>query len=122
MGRRVAEALEADERLLVEAGTGTGKTLAYLVPAILSGRKVVVATGTKTLQDQIARLDLPRLRRGAGPAVQLRGDEGAGQLPVPAPLRTSTRASRTWAWTAAATSWPGWRPSSRSPPAATGPS
>ena len=61
MGRRVAEAIEADERLLVEAGTGTGKTLAYLVPAILSGRKVVVATGTKTLQDQIARLDLPRL-------------------------------------------------------------
>jgi ATP-dependent DNA helicase DinG len=61
MARRVAQALENDERLLVEAGTGTGKTLAYLVPAILSGRKVVVATGTKTLQDQIARLDLPRL-------------------------------------------------------------
>ncbi len=62
MARRVARALSDDERLLVEAGTGTGKTLAYLVPAILSGRKVVVATGTKTLQDQIARVDLPRLR------------------------------------------------------------
>jgi ATP-dependent DNA helicase DinG len=62
MARRVARALEEDERLLVEAGTGTGKTLAYLVPAILSGRKVVVATGTKTLQDQIARIDLPRLQ------------------------------------------------------------
>ena len=62
MARRVARALEDDERLLVEAGTGTGKTLAYLVPAILSGRKVVVATGTKTLQDQIARIDLPRLQ------------------------------------------------------------
>jgi len=63
MARRVAEALEFDERLLVEAGTGTGKTLAYLVPAILSGRKVVIATGTRTLQDQIARIDLPRLQR-----------------------------------------------------------
>ena len=62
MARRVARALEDDERLLVEAGTGTGKTLAYLVPAILSGRKVVIATGTKTLQDQIARIDLPRLK------------------------------------------------------------
>jgi ATP-dependent DNA helicase DinG len=62
MARRVAQALDNDERLLVEAGTGTGKTLAYLVPAILSGRKVVVATGTKTLQDQVARLDLPRLQ------------------------------------------------------------
>ncbi len=63
MARRVADALEFDERLLCEAGTGTGKTLAYLVPAILSGRKVVVATGTRTLQDQIARIDLPRLQR-----------------------------------------------------------
>jgi ATP-dependent DNA helicase DinG len=62
MATRVAEAIDADERLLVEAGTGTGKTLAYLLPAILSGRKVVISTGTKTLQDQIARIDLPRLQ------------------------------------------------------------
>jgi ATP-dependent DNA helicase DinG len=62
MAARVAEAIDNDERLLVEAGTGTGKTLAYLLPAILSGRKVVVSTGTKTLQDQIARIDLPRLQ------------------------------------------------------------
>ena len=61
MAARVAEAIDNDERLLVEAGTGTGKTLAYLLPAILSGRKVVISTGTKTLQDQIARIDLPRL-------------------------------------------------------------
>lgn len=63
MAARIARALEDDERLLVEAGTGTGKTLAYLVPAILSGRKVVVSTATKTLQDQIARVDLPRLAK-----------------------------------------------------------
>ena len=62
MAARIAEAIERDERLLVEAGTGTGKTLAYLVPALLSGRKVVVSTGTKTLQDQIATVDVPRLR------------------------------------------------------------
>jgi ATP-dependent DNA helicase DinG len=62
MAERIADAIDGDERLLVEAGTGTGKTLAYLVPALLSGRKVVVSTGTKTLQDQIATIDLPRLR------------------------------------------------------------
>jgi len=62
MAERVAQAIDGDERLLCEAGTGTGKTLAYLVPAILSGRKVIVSTGTKTLQDQIARIDLPRLQ------------------------------------------------------------
>jgi ATP-dependent DNA helicase DinG len=61
MAKRVARAIDLDERLLVEAGTGTGKTIAYLVPAILSGRRVVVSTGTRNLQDQIARSDLPRL-------------------------------------------------------------
>ena len=63
MAERVAQAIDMDERLLAEAGTGTGKTIAYLVPAILSGRKVVVSTGTRTLQDQIAQIDLPRLQR-----------------------------------------------------------
>jgi ATP-dependent DNA helicase DinG len=62
MAERIAAAIDGDERLLVEAGTGTGKTLAYLIPALLSGRKVVVSTGTKTLQDQIATVDVPRLR------------------------------------------------------------
>jgi ATP-dependent DNA helicase DinG len=63
MAERVARAIDLDERLLVEAGTGTGKTIAYLVPAILSGRRVVVSTGTRNLQDQIASVDLPRLAR-----------------------------------------------------------
>jgi ATP-dependent DNA helicase DinG len=61
MARRVARAFDDAERLLVEAGTGTGKTIAYLVPAILSGRRVIISTGTRTLQDQIASVDLPRL-------------------------------------------------------------
>jgi ATP-dependent DNA helicase DinG len=63
MARRVARAFDYDERMMVEAGTGTGKTIAYLVPAILSGRRVIVSTGTRTLQDQIASVDLPRLSR-----------------------------------------------------------
>ena len=61
MARAVARAIETDRHLVVQAGTGTGKSLAYLVPAVLSGRKVVVATATKALQDQLAQKDLPLL-------------------------------------------------------------
>ncbi len=64
--RLMSEAVEralADERpLIVEAGTGTGKTLAYLIPALRSGKRVIVSTGTRALQDQIARHDVPLLR------------------------------------------------------------
>jgi ATP-dependent DNA helicase DinG len=59
MADAVERALAEDRTLLCEAGTGTGKTLAYLVPAILSGRKVVVSTATKALEDQIYTKDLP---------------------------------------------------------------
>ncbi len=62
MSAAVARALEERRGLLVEAGTGIGKTLAYLVPALESGQRVVVSTGTRALQDQIARNDLPLLR------------------------------------------------------------
>ena len=63
MRRAVAEAMATGTHLVVQAGTGTGKSLAYLVPAALSGKKVVVATATKALQDQLAEKDLPRSRR-----------------------------------------------------------
>lgn len=66
MAEAVAEALEQGGLLLAEAGTGTGKTLAYLVPAILSGRRVLVSTGTKNLQEQIYEKDLPVLRQALG--------------------------------------------------------
>lgn len=66
MAQMVEDALEHEGVALIEAGTGTGKTLAYLVPAIRSGRKVVVATHTKTLQDQIMERDLPLLERHLG--------------------------------------------------------
>lgn len=62
MAERVAEALAQRRPLLVEAGTGTGKTLAYLVPAIESGLKVVISTGTKNLQEQIFKKDIPLLQ------------------------------------------------------------
>ena len=66
MAEAVARAIERETTLLVEAGTGTGKTLAYLVPAILSGKKVVVSTGTRALQDQIVSKDLPLLAETTG--------------------------------------------------------
>ncbi len=61
MAEAVSEAIEHQRHLIVEAGTGTGKTLAYLIPAVLSGRRVVVSTGTKNLQEQIFYKDVPFL-------------------------------------------------------------
>src|SRR5580698_63030 len=66
MAEAVSESLEIGTHLAVQAGTGTGKSLAYLVPAVLSGKKVVVATATKALQDQLAEKDLPQVERGLG--------------------------------------------------------
>ena len=62
MAEAVATAFGRRETLVVEAGTGTGKTFAYLVPALLSGQRVVVSTGTLNLQDQLFYRDLPRVR------------------------------------------------------------
>jgi len=63
MAAAVEETLDASGSLLIEAATGTGKTWAYLIPAILSGKKVVISTGTKTLQDQLFFKDLPFLKK-----------------------------------------------------------
>ncbi len=71
MCRAVAEAFVTGTHLVVQAGTGTGKSLAYLVPAALSGKKVVVATATKALQDQLADKDLPLVESGLGLAAPL---------------------------------------------------
>ncbi len=62
MALAVAEAIRNNEILVVEAGTGTGKTFAYLVPALLAGGKVIISTGTKNLQDQLFQKDLPMVR------------------------------------------------------------
>jgi ATP-dependent DNA helicase DinG len=66
MCRAVGESLAGRTHLVVQAGTGTGKSLAYLVPAVLSGQRVVVATATKALQDQLAEKDLPLVADGLG--------------------------------------------------------
>ncbi|GDX26641.1 putative ATP-dependent helicase DinG [Actinomycetes bacterium] len=67
MAQGVEEALQNQTHLVVQAGTGTGKTIAYLVPAILSGKRVVISTATKALQDQLAKKDLPFLAEHLGP-------------------------------------------------------
>jgi ATP-dependent DNA helicase DinG len=71
MAEAVADALAARRVLLVEAGTGTGKTYAYLVPVMAAGLRVVVSTGTKTLQDQLFRRDLPALAAALGRPVHV---------------------------------------------------
>jgi ATP-dependent DNA helicase DinG len=62
MAQAVAQAIDANEALVVEAGTGVGKTFAYLVPVLLSGRRALISTATKSLQDQLFMRDLPRVR------------------------------------------------------------
>jgi ATP-dependent DNA helicase DinG len=71
MATHVAQALQQNRWLVVEAGTGTGKTFAYLVPALLSGKRVIVSTGTRTLQDQLFHRDLPLLGRVLGRVVTI---------------------------------------------------
>ncbi|MFZ9615666.1 MAG: ATP-dependent DNA helicase, partial [Fluviibacter sp.] len=71
MAERIADAIKADAACLVEAGTGTGKTFAYLVPAMLSGGKVVLSTGTKTLQDQLFERDIPTVREALGAPIRV---------------------------------------------------
>ena len=66
MAAAVEQAIAAQQMLVAEAGTGTGKTFAYLVPALLAGQRVIVSTGTKTLQDQLFHRDLPRVRSVLG--------------------------------------------------------
>lgn len=66
MAEAVAEAIAGRGRLIVEAGTGTGKTFAYLLPALLSGQKTIISTGTKALQDQLYHRDLPLVCKAVG--------------------------------------------------------
>jgi ATP-dependent DNA helicase DinG len=77
MAQSVEEALGERRHLIVEAGTGTGKTLAYLLPVIRSGRRVIISTGTKNLQEQLYYKDVPFLERA-----MFGGDEPAPRLSV----------------------------------------
>jgi ATP-dependent DNA helicase DinG len=71
MAKAVGAALARLEPLIVEAGTGTGKTFAYLIPALLSGLSVIISTGTRTLQDQLFHRDVPMLARALGLPVKI---------------------------------------------------
>jgi ATP-dependent DNA helicase DinG len=75
MSQAVEQALEEKRHLIVEAGTGTGKTLAYLVPVIRSGKRVIISTGTKNLQEQLFYKDVPFLEQA------LFGDSGSTETP-----------------------------------------
>lgn len=70
MAEAVDEAISNSDKLVVEAGTGTGKTFAYLLPALMSGRKTIISTGTKALQDQLYHRDLPLIGKAVGRPVQ----------------------------------------------------
>src|SRR6516162_11670876 len=75
MAEAVEKALTERRHLIVEAGTGTGKTLAYLVPVIRSGKRVIISTGTKNLQEQLFFKDIPFLEQALFP-------DGKGHLNV----------------------------------------
>jgi ATP-dependent DNA helicase DinG len=75
MAQAVGQALEEKRHLIIEAGTGTGKTLAYLVPVIRSGKRVIISTGTKNLQEQLFYKDIPFLEQALFP-------NGQGKLNV----------------------------------------
>jgi ATP-dependent DNA helicase DinG len=102
LAEAVALTLREQRWLVAEAGTGTGKTFAYLIPALLSGRRVIISTGTRTLQDQLFHRDLPLLGRALGRAVRvalLKGRanylclERLGRLPRELPLHGAGRAA-----------------------------
>jgi ATP-dependent DNA helicase DinG len=78
MAEAVERALAEKKHLIVEAGTGTGKTLAYLVPALLSGRRVIVSTGTKNLQEQLFFKDIPFLEKHLGSPIRAAYMKGRG--------------------------------------------
>lgn len=72
----IAQAIENQSTLVAEAGTGTGKTFAYLLPCLLSGKKTLISTATKTLQDQLFQKDLPTLIKALGISVRIQNLKG----------------------------------------------
>lgn len=83
MACAVTEAIAAKQTLVVEAGTGTGKTYAYLVPSLLSRKKVIISTATKTLQDQLVQKDLPTLIRALGLGLRVQNLKGRSNYICP---------------------------------------
>ena len=116
MAQSVSDALVSRESLVVEAGTGTGKTFAYLVPALLSGARILISTGTRTLQDQLFAKDLPLVSAALGRPARVallkgrgnylchyrlaRADAAGEQLPLTAapPARSQAMLARIRRW------------------------
>lgn len=94
MARRIADALKENRVLVAEAGTGTGKTFAYLVPALLSGGKVILSTGTKTLQDQLFNRDLPTVRAALKVPISIALLKGRANYVCPYHLERNARDGR----------------------------
>src|SRR5579864_6355502 len=80
MAELVEAAFREKRHLIVEAGTGTGKTLAYLIPAIRSGRRVVISTATKSLQEQLFEKDIPFLQKHFAPNLKVAVMKGRGNF------------------------------------------
>ena len=80
MAELVEAAFQEKRHLIVEAGTGTGKTLAYLIPAIRSGRRVVISTATKSLQEQLFEKDIPFLQKYFAPELKVAVMKGRGNF------------------------------------------
>ncbi|HLW04969.1 MAG TPA: ATP-dependent DNA helicase [Azoarcus sp.] len=94
MAERIEEALKKYSVLVAEAGTGTGKTFAYLVPALLAGGKVIISTGTKTLQDQLFKRDLPTVRAALKIPVRTALLKGRANYVCPYHLERNAREGR----------------------------
>ena len=77
MAQAVEDAVANRHHLAVEAGTGTGKTLAYLIPSLFSAKRVIVSTATRTLQDQLIHNDLPFLKKHLAPNLAVACMKGA---------------------------------------------
>ncbi len=91
MAHAVQRAFALERFLIVEAGTGTGKTLAYLIPAVLSGKRVVVSTGTKTLQEQLFYKDIPFIQKDLGLSFRAAFMKGRGNYVCLRRLRLFSR-------------------------------
>lgn len=94
LAQAVQQAIVANRVLVAEAGTGTGKTFAYLVPALLSGGKVIISTGTKTLQDQLFNRDLPTVRKALGASASVALLKGRANYVCPYHLERALAAGR----------------------------
>ncbi len=94
MAQLIAETLRERRILVAEAGTGTGKTFAYLVPALLSGDKVIISTGTRTLQDQLFNRDLPTVRAALKVPVSVALLKGRANYVCPYHLERNARDGR----------------------------